>query len=143
VEEFMFRVIMQGSLERLADGPSSASTVDAAPLETSIAAAATSEIARAYRPPTTIAEDVLLHRGDANQAAWKPTHVWPIVVSSLVFSSLHLGQGAAPIPLFALSLCLGYLYRQTGKITAPLVVHMILNTVTLSVEFTRFLAEGG
>lgn len=68
---------------------------------------------------------------------WRPQAFWPIVLASLIFSLLHLGQGAAPIPLFLLSLGLGYLYRQTGSLTPPIVVHMVLNSLTLIAEFSK------
>jgi len=44
---------------------------------------------------------------------------------------MHIGQGAAPIPLFFLALALGYLYRQTGRLWPCIMVHMILNTFTI------------
>ena len=110
-EEFMFRVLLQGGLERLAN-PESLTSMD---LDDDCEAPATGQA----------------------PVLWKPTHVWPIVVSSLFFALMHGGQGAAPIPLFLLALGLGYLYRQTGRITAPLIVHMVLNSMTLIVEFTR------
>jgi membrane protease YdiL (CAAX protease family) len=94
VEELMFRVLMQGGLQGLA-------------------------------------ERMRAGESDAVIRNWHPTAHWPMVVTSLVFAMLHFGQGAAPIPLFFLSLGLGYLYRQTGNITAPLVVHVILNALTL------------
>jgi membrane protease YdiL (CAAX protease family) len=74
-------------------------------------------------------------QGTDEEMRWTPRAFWPLVVSSLIFSALHFGQGAAPIPLFVLSLGLGYLYRQTGSIVPPLIVHMILNGLTLIVEF--------
>lgn len=69
---------------------------------------------------------------------WRPRAYWPIVVSSVLFAVMHIGgQGAAPIPLFVMALGLGYLYRQTGCIGAPLVVHMVLNGLTLTVEMLK------
>ena len=68
---------------------------------------------------------------------WRPRAFWPIFVASLIFSLLHVGQGAAPIPLFFLSLGLGFLYRQTGNLTSPIVVHMVLNGLTLIAEVTK------
>lgn len=95
VEEFLFRVLLIGGLERIAD-------------------------------PMPNSDD-----------AWRPRAWWPVVVSSLIFATMHLGQGAAPIPLFFLAMGLGFLYRQTGGITAPVVVHVVLNSVTLIVELVR------
>ena len=56
---------------------------------------------------------------------------FPVVASSAVFALLHLGQGPAPIPLFLFSLMLGYLYRQTGRITPSVVAHFALNGTTI------------
>jgi CAAX prenyl protease-like protein len=55
----------------------------------------------------------------------------PIIVSSLLFGLLHVGHGADPIPLFVLGLFLGYAYRQTHRILAPLVIHMLVNSVAI------------
>ncbi|HEV7278967.1 MAG TPA: type II CAAX endopeptidase family protein [Pirellulaceae bacterium] len=56
---------------------------------------------------------------------------FPVVASSAIFALLHLGQGPAPIPLFLFSLLLGYLYRQTGRITPSVVAHFALNGTTI------------
>ncbi len=98
VEEFQFRMLLQGGLQKLAD-----------PVLPS--------------QPTDI---------------WSPQQIWPILVTSAVFASLHLGQGAAPIPLFFLSVGLGFLYRNTGRLTPVIVVHMLLNGTTLCMEFARY-----
>ena len=50
-----------------------------------------------------------------------------MIVSAAVFGLAHVGQGAAPIPLFVFGLALGYLYRQTGSILPCIVLHMGLN----------------
>lgn len=95
-EEFQFRLLLQGGLQRVADG---------ADLDDS---------------PT-----------------WTPKSWWPIIVTSVVFASLHLGQGAAPIPLFFLSIGLGILYQSTGRLAPAILVHMLLNGATLCLEFCR------
>lgn len=98
-EEFAFRVLLQGSLQRLAD-----------------------------------------HRSPGGEDR-TPRSNWPVVVASVLFAAVHVGQGPAPIPLFFLSLGLGYLYRQTGRITPSLVVHMVLNGVTMAVTITQTVAK--
>ena len=50
---------------------------------------------------------------------------------------MHLGQGAAPIPLFILAVGLGLLYQRTGRIVPCIIVHMLLNAMTLWIEFCR------
>ena len=97
VEEFLFRVLLIGGFERLAEG------------------------GRAFE----------------SEFQWQPRSYWPIIISSFIFAIMHFGQGAAPIPLFFLALALGYLYRRTGSITPPLIVHMTLNALTLVVEIVR------
>lgn len=96
-EEFVFRGLLQGALQRLAD-PS-----------------------------------------EPGQTDWVPRAAWPIVLTSFLFAMMHFGQGPAPIPLFVLSLGLGYLYRQTGSLIPPLIVHMILNGVTMTVTISELL----
>lgn len=87
-EEFLFRGLLQGSLQALADSGASTET-------------------------------------------WKAESLWPLLLTSGLFALMHLGQGAAPIPIFILSLGLGFLYRQTGSLIPPIIVHMVLNSVTL------------
>ncbi|MDX1964466.1 MAG: CPBP family intramembrane glutamic endopeptidase [Pirellulales bacterium] len=50
-----------------------------------------------------------------------------IVLTSLVFALMHLGQGPAPIPIFFLSLGLGLLFELTGRLWPGIVVHLMLN----------------
>lgn len=153
-EEFMFRVLLQGGLQRLAEGPLPAEQLHAVE-QTAARSDDSDEDENPYRPvlleQTEESENQLssqLSRQESGesepaiepQRRWNPKYYWPIVVTSLVFALMHAGQGAAPIPLFVLSLGLGYLYRQTGRMTAPLVVHFVLNTTTLCVEFARFAA---
>ena len=61
-----------------------------------------------------------------------------MLATSGLFAVLHYGQGAAHYPLFFLALGLGYLYRQTGNLIAPIMVHMILNGLTLTVMFSEY-----
>ncbi len=63
--------------------------------------------------------------------SWITHSHWPIYVTSAIFACLHIGQGAAPIPLFVLAVVLGYLYRKTESILPCIVLHMLLNTFSL------------
>ncbi len=60
----------------------------------------------------------------ARSARW--TTLGNIVVS-LIFAGMHAAQWPAPIPLFALSLVLGELYRRTGSLLPPIVAHACFN----------------
>lgn len=56
----------------------------------------------------------------------------PNVMTSLVFAGLHFEQWPAPIPLFLLSLMLGYLYRRTGSLFAPMAMHATFNGINMT-----------
>jgi membrane protease YdiL (CAAX protease family) len=57
---------------------------------------------------------------------------WPIFVSAAIFALMHAGNGPDPIPLFFLALGLGYLYRQTHRITPSMTVHFLLNAASMT-----------
>ncbi|WP_442505751.1 CPBP family intramembrane glutamic endopeptidase [Novipirellula sp. SH528] len=106
IEEFLFRVLLQGGLQAFADRPA----------ETDV-----------QEDPED--KDAVEH--------WQPKSLWPMFATSLIFALMHGNQGAAAIPLFFFSVGLGFLYRQTGRITPSLVVHVVLNGFTMSAEILR------
>jgi len=127
-EEILFRGLVQGGLQRLADRVDGYVEMPAPDLDASSGHPARStcslDAAQASEQENGNPEDT--ESGD-----WQPVSYWPVIVASLIFAMMHLGQGAAPIPLFLLSLSLGYLYRQTGSLIPCIVLHMILNSLTL------------
>ena len=58
--------------------------------------------------------------------------MWPIVVSATVFAAMHVGHGPDPIPLFVLAAGLGYLYQRTHRILPCIVVHVLLNAFSVT-----------
>lgn len=62
----------------------------------------------------------------------RPVHIGAIVATSLIFALMHASQGPAPVALFVLSIGIGYLYQRTGSLLACIVMHMLLNFVTLT-----------
>jgi membrane protease YdiL (CAAX protease family) len=56
---------------------------------------------------------------------------------------MHLGQGAAPIPLFFFSLGVGYLYRQTGRLWPCIIVHFLLNAFSMIGFGLEVISAGG
>ncbi|MBT3199831.1 MAG: CPBP family intramembrane metalloprotease [Phycisphaerales bacterium] len=55
-----------------------------------------------------------------------------IVIASILFSAIHAGADIKSLPsLFALAIALGYSYERTGRLIAPIMIHMIFNSVTL------------
>lgn len=126
-EEFFFRGLLQGWLGRLAEGRRGG----AAERDTELMAPARAA------PPLSLEEGQASEADSLNPHAAgdmelghhgsRPRPWWPIVASSLLFAAVHIGQGPAPISLFFLSLGLGYVYRQTGRIWPAVILHMGLN----------------
>jgi len=50
-----------------------------------------------------------------------------IVLTSLVFAAVHGPQWPAPIPLFILSVVIGYVYQRTGSLIAAICMHAAFN----------------
>lgn len=153
-EEFFFRVLLQGWFESLGSSatgfatgadadptiPPSAPAVD--PPQVEPIGAGLIDPQNPYSPSVSTATPVddlpngvvraeLVDRSAAMPIASKSWSRLAIVFSSLVFSLMHLGHGADPIPLFFLALALGYLYQRTGRILPSIIVHFCLNATSL------------
>ena len=90
-----------------------------------------------YQPPSIKALDPI----EPTQTSGPQFGYWPILVSSVLFAAVHIGQGLAPIPLFFLAVGLGYLFRQTGSLIACVTVHFLLNFYSMLV-FTIMILSG-
>jgi membrane protease YdiL (CAAX protease family) len=62
-----------------------------------------------------------------------------IVLTSLLFASLHAAQWPAPIPLFVLALGLGIVYQRTGSLLAPICMHALFNGLSTFAMFYKSL----
>ena len=94
------------------------------------------DVANPYRSPQFAGSPIENQKGEAikndgRRRSWATQAHWPVYVSAFIFAALHLGQGAAPIPLFVLAVVLGYLYRKTESILPCIVLHMLLNMFSL------------
>ncbi len=83
------------------------------------------------RPPVLLAFDPAACRA-----------VWPILVSSIIFALLHWSHGPDWVPLFFLAVGLGYLYRQTHRIVPGIVVHFLLNAVSMGMFLVELMNRG-
>lgn len=113
VEEFLFRGVFQGWLERVFDPPPSVTS----------------------SPSTTPSSDGAMETDTRTMPATSRRRSVPIVASAALFALAHLGNGPDPIPLFFFGLGLGYLYRRTHRIWPGVVVHMLLNALSLGILF--------
>ncbi len=123
VEEYLFRVLLQGWLEKLA-----VFRGDAVELILGVSH---------RRPHDAVNGDTATLSGESKD---KPTidmvdgraPVWPVFASSLLFALMHYSHGPDWIPLMVLALGLGYLYRQTHRIMPCIAVHFLLNACSLT-----------
>lgn len=135
VEEFMFRVLLQGWLEKLSkfQGPREHLLLGTPRLPTVADEAATQIVedrankdANPYLPPQLeyeLAAPNVEYRGDKDA---RPT-IWPILVSAALFSLVHFSHGPDWVALFVLAIGLGYLYQRTHRVLPGIVVHFLLN----------------
>lgn len=152
VEEFMFRVLLQGWLERvLAPGASDKELAALSPVSASNEGGNDSATPSAqdgsveqepdpnpFAPPVGEAATSISEQGDVRfeqgePASDRPIYWAPIVISSIAFSLVHLGHGPAPVPLFFLALVLGYLYQRTHRILPCIALHMSLNAFSMGI----------
>lgn len=133
-EEFFFRVLLQGWLERIwprrsvIGNPAAAAPLPAAPMPTVPSTADDNPYAA---PLTPLHDPAAATSVDDQRTAWGP-----IIISSLVFALMHVGHGADPVPLFFLALVLGYLYGRTHRIWPSLALHTLVNGCSLLMLWT-------
>jgi len=140
-EEFFFRGLLQGFMQRLVDVRESFDrTLIGGHVDGSEATQRLDQAASVMEVSTAPgnlddpwesasgAREIQLGPQSDNE----PWRFWlPIVASSILFACAHLGQGPAPIPLFVLSLGIGYVFRKTGSIIPCIVIHVALNAISM------------
>ena len=146
VEEFVFRVLIQGWLQSAPFG-----TIKSIFLgqreESQLAFVATStdinSTAAADNPyaPLNVTVTTLEQTDSASEAIALTPPIWPSIVTGTLFGLVHLGYGLSFIPLIVLGIILGLLYRATHSIWPSLVVHFILNGSSMSAMGIAILIE--
>jgi len=111
-EEFFFRLLLQGWLERLMTRWECESQVAQGAMVT---------------PAGDVTEGDGERRLPGNAPPGRRARWVPICVSALVFALAHIGQGAAPLALFFLALGLGYLYQRTHRLLPSIITHFLIN----------------
>lgn len=157
VEEFLFRVVLQGWFEaRLprflgqqsvtavvdppadAAPPGSAATPDVAEL----AADVTVNPYASPLPTDPTAAPVAAEPAPITPN-WGAGWVLSILSTSLLFAAAHFTQWPDPVPLFLFALMLGYLYQTTHRILPSIVAHFCLNTFSLTMMWLAFVVRPG
>lgn len=125
-EELIFRGVLQGWLQRVVLQRSDQDKL--------------SELIGGWSSQTDA--DVALTRSASLD--WQRFRWWfPIFASSAVFAAIHLGQGAAPIPLFLFAIGLGFLFRFSGSLIPCIILHFMLNAFTMFWTTLQLIVENG
>ncbi|MBL8890133.1 MAG: CPBP family intramembrane metalloprotease [Planctomycetaceae bacterium] len=125
VEEFGFRVVVQGFLEQYFTHRRNFLRWVLGPLQ--LAPAKLFGLEQAAGVANRVSSDA------APRAGWGTWRFWaPVVISSFLFAFAHYGQGPAPLPLYVLGLGLGFLYKTTGNLGLCVLIHAYLNGLTLT-----------
>lgn len=60
-------------------------------------------------------------------------HGWlPILASGTIFGLAHLGHGVSPIPLVLFGIVLGYLYQRTHRLVPSITAHALFNAYSMT-----------
>jgi membrane protease YdiL (CAAX protease family) len=150
VEEMLFRVFLQGFLEKLVSFRGRAQELvlghfGDTPQPAELAAVREPVLAQAvdlppdlnpYTPPSVpqpIDEGPEAVATDpSEQAELRGPRSWvPIGISSIIFALLHMSHGPDWVALTLLAAGMGYLYQRTHSIVPSLVIHMCLNGLSM------------
>ncbi|MCA9267607.1 MAG: CPBP family intramembrane metalloprotease [Planctomycetales bacterium] len=155
-EEFLFRVILQGWLEKVSlfFSPSAGGSDLAGPPDESPSATNDGPAHSPPGKPDTLGNPYATPQADlfftgalsptddgaAADVAARTAH-WPMFASALVFALLHAGHGPDPIPLFFLAVGLGFLYQRTHRMLPCIVVHFLVNSTSMVALLVSLLAQ--
>lgn len=149
LEELVFRLLLQGGLERYEDerigwthslpSPKGARLLvelreqEAAPDTPSDDAPPLAPGSELYEDPMEPEELPAIEPGAAGLLPGL-AHGWaPILASSFVFALAHLGSGPSPVPLLVFAMFLGYAYQRTHRIVPAIVAHVVFNLISVTV----------
>jgi membrane protease YdiL (CAAX protease family) len=122
LEEFGFRVLLQGFLEGLGRDRFS--------------------LDRLFFG--TRRSEAVVHNEEtrsAGRTVESPIPLWPSVVTAVLFGLAHYSYGLSWLPLIFFGFGLGLLYRSTGRIWPCLVVHACFNALTIGMLALNILYE--
>jgi membrane protease YdiL (CAAX protease family) len=138
-EEFIFRGLLQGWLEKLVSGKSGPQSILLG-REEEPAAMVPSDVPE-YSPASVEPIDLSPYASPQPDDSPAPAadgtvpatqHDWlAIFFSMLVFSLLHFTHGPAWIPLLIFGAAVGFVYQRTHRLWPGIIAHMLLNATTI------------
>jgi membrane protease YdiL (CAAX protease family) len=135
-EELMFRLVLQGWLEKWEDRELGWRSAIGAPNElvevvAPDGAACTDASVAESRMLAEELESLSLSPPPMTGVGGLPCGWFPIGLSSILFALAHVGWGPDPVALFLLALILGYVYQRTHRIVPSIVTHALFNGMAL------------
>jgi len=171
-EEILFRLLLQGWIEKLigfrgpthelvlgqvrgqqlADSVRPSPFADPANTEAGIATASVGRGGHELNPysspqvsssvePDSVA-DLVNEEGESVPPALRRFGWIAIAISSLIFALLHWSHGPAWVALTVLAAGMGFLYQRTHRLVPSLVVHALLNNLTMLIVVSNPNANG-
>jgi membrane protease YdiL (CAAX protease family) len=152
-EELVFRVLFQGFLEKLVSfrghaaeillgrlpsvWTTPAATLAPAPVEageSTVVLRPTEAVENPYLASPVVADGIIPAElaDPAEQAELRGFRSWfPIAIASIVFALLHYSHGPDWVALTLLAAGMGYLYQRTHSLVPSLVVHALINSLSM------------
>jgi membrane protease YdiL (CAAX protease family) len=119
-EELMFRAVLQGFLEK------------AFAFRGNVVELLIGDSDRQTLPSSAIDPRFPIGNPQLDQPELRGLAAWlPIAISSGIFALLHYSHGPDWVPLLLLAAGMGYLYQRTHSIVPSLVVHALLNAMSM------------
>ena len=148
-EEITFRLLLQGWLERWEDERlgwrRKATSEPSIDQETSANNEGTVTLDQPGHSDTSLfaGDDLSIESEPPRHGiAGLPYGWFPILISSVSFGLAHFGYGPEPVPLFLLSLVLGYLYQRTHRIIPGIVTHALFNLFSMIILWRMLYHHG-
>lgn len=147
-EEYLFRVLCQGWMQKVSwedvDGQiilmgepqAVAGSVSDQPAAGDSSLVEQADASNPYRPPLSADHNEVAKSDDPGE---QRLVLLPIVLSSLLFALLHYSHGPDWIALFFLAMGLGYIFQRTHRILPCIVVHLLLNALSMTMVLLSML----
>jgi membrane protease YdiL (CAAX protease family) len=138
-EEIIYRLMLQGWLERWEDNHLQQATSEAE----SAAGQLYADDAQREQAQITIDIDPAAEAQPDTQSSpltngqlrpgvfGLPHGLFPILASSALFAAAHAGYGPEPVAIFLLALIFGYVYQRTHRIVPTIVAHALFNLISM------------
>ena len=152
IEEFVFRGLLQGWLEKLFGGNATKEMLFAGGRHQPEVEIFTPTISaeqppldpNPYAPPTPLQYDKpsFQFRMDQTFTPPSPRDWLAIAISMIVFSGLHISHGPGWIPLLIFGAATGLVYQRTHRIVPGIVAHFLLNATSMFGVWVQVFGSG-